>query len=460
MKTDYKKVNEFLKNNNLSIDHIFSELDDLYKDIDEENGKILSEENNNEESEEERKKKEKERKYIQQNLKSNLYKQASEAKDIYKQTLKEPIKTKYSEKELESERLRQLEINKRLEQEFNRTINTIKNKDECVQAFNNQRNYMMQNKASIAVIPRNNREIVIPSNSNASSFSPMRAMGWLWGKFQQILAINYPLQMAFGISIISIVMWPINFILTAIGSTIGSIGSTFGIGKIPWIGDIFSHEKNAIAPIGSHEFIYKDESLKNTIKEYDTQIKEAGTRNDHVKKYALMGTRNSLIQGGLGEGKISLAPNETLLYISKGIGYIAVGVVLYYIIKWAYNKYKSIVEKNKKTEYAKANKIAMQEISIPILCKYSKKDKKYFEEIEIIDESLGSTITNKILSSKTLLNMNNKTLVGMKGMYKTISYGMETKTLSPLAGKCGNMLLGFMNNYTPICRGCILRGVK
>lgn len=451
MKTDYKKVNEFLKNDNLSIDHIFSELDDLYKEIDEENSKILSEENNNEESEEEKNKKEKERKYIQQNLKSNLYKQASEAKDIYKRTLKEPIKTKYSEKELESERLRQLEINKRLEQEFNRTINTIKNKDECIQAFNNQRNYMMQNKASIAVIPKNNREIVIPSNTNASSFSPMRAMGWLWGKFQQILTINYPLQMAFGISIIGIIMWPINFILTA-------IGTTFGLGKLPFIGQIFSHERNAISPIGTPELKYNDKGLKEKITKYEEIANDS--KNEHEIRASAQGEAEKLKGYGIKNNLIEAAPNETLLYISKGIGYIAVGVVLYYIIKWAYNKYKSIVEKNKKAEYAKANKIAMQEISIPMLCEYSKRDKKYFEEIEIIDESLGSTITNKMLSSKILLNMNNKTLVGMKGMYKTISYGMETKTLSPLAGKCGNMLLGFMNNYTPICRGCMLRGVK
>ena len=435
---NYKNVQEFLKDDNLPIDHIFNELEELYNHIDKET-ELLVEEENIKDGTNEKEKKKKE---------AEVLKQESESlKQDFKSAFdkaKAGAKTNYTEADEKKERARQLLINEKLQQEVYRNVNNLKDNNYALAAARDPRAFMAQNKASLAVIPREQRQMMIPVNgqppSNVSK-GAMSALGAGLGGLRSMQSMMY----------LAMFVTNIPMMLVGIGGSLWKVvtffwnsvsGNDIGNTNITKVKDKYSKEYAGITANLNDAVAKAQGRSEEEILDGNKRLPEA------VEAKAKFDANTSHFEYETGW--------LSWYGLSRIIRYFLIGIILYYIVTILYKKVKQSNEKKKKEQYAQANKIAIQEITIDMLCEVSEEDAQYFHGMELIDESLGDWIKNIAPTPTNLLKLVNKGIIGIGGLAKSIQVGLKNESISPWLAKFCNLIIGLGNSIFMIVKGMLL----
>ena len=315
--------------------------------------------------------------------------------------------------------------------------------------------------------------MMLPPPQSSSSFSGSGILkgivGVASGAFGFVMTKGYMIQMFTGINLFgifgSIVGWLFNAIISGI-----TFNHEF---RIPFTNIKFgSHSSSSINTSFNKEAGKENVVLQNLYKEVEILTKKENKTPEEIIRLNQLTMPNGhidLVKAELMQKyPQTYATTNVMHTLSKTIGWISVAFILYLIVSWIYSKYKSYVEKKKKEEYATANKVAIQDITIPMLCEYSLDNKNYFETIEAIDEGIGSTIIKKLSPSPaTFNNLITKTYKKVYGLNKInnnvlSSSNVLSEATNPnvsrvgIAGRGINMLVGAAVNYLPVCRGAVL----
>lgn len=492
---NYDNLNTFVNSSNTNVDSIFNELNELYSNIDKNITSISENDNevvsNNNEKDKDKKEKEKIiRQYISNDIKE--YRQAY--KESYEKA-KANAKTNYTDKELERERQKQLLINEKLQQEIYANINKAKNREECIQAYQNPKEYINNNKASIAVVPREQRQMMLPQQSTnpAKSIASIAGMGF--GSIQKITYASYMINMMMSLPTTLMMLGSLLFITipTFLYNSVLGVFSTKQdmlnkrvMGKNAYGVDVVSLNNKGIAEINKlnnettiGELDIEEKDLPNGIINTSDTIDAVKVKLDKLSKSSNekdienVKKLSSIINEKISEKTQEIENNSdfvnkygiglNMYTFQKALGYGIVILVIYFIIRFFYNLYKKSVEKKKKEEYAQANNIPVQEVTIPMLCEYSLDEKEYFTKLDIIDESVFDGMLSKFKSlspNKILTNTSNKSFALIKGTSEVINNGLKTKTLNPVAAKFGNMIVGATNYLSIPSRGFLYSTMK
>ena len=182
------------------------------------------------------------------------------------------------------------------------------------------------------------------------------------------------------------------------------------------------------------------EITKEELKERGLVDENGNTINDSTQLKL-----NSTFSGGIG------------LTITNALQYTFWGIIITFIVIQLYKYIKNRISKKKKEEYAQANNVAIQEISIPLLCEYSLENKKYFKEMEIIDEVISNWFNSfKSMTIKGLYNFNNKGAIANKGLIDSINVGLKSGAIDGRVAKVSNYAVAYANNILPLEKGALL----
>lgn len=461
-KIDYKKVKEFLDDGNLPIDHVFQELESFYDSLEQD---VLSESDEDNttstsSSKEDEKKKDKKKEALKEALKAESDSLKQDFKSAYERG-KAQAKTKYTEAEEKRERERQLLINERLQQEVYRNASNLRDNNYAIAAARDPRAYMAQNKASLAVIPRDQRAMMMPVGGQPPANvakGAMSALGTAMGGLRFLQGNMYLLMFVFGLpnmldglgkSLLKFVTFIWNSLsgndianATATGFTKeGRLAVDINKAKL----DIA--DKNATKIAGALDQLDGEErkATEDLHAKYDKQRTEA---QENIRKLGEETNNTKMWEHDTG----------WLSYygLSRIIRYIVIAIIIYIICNYLYKKIKQNNIKKKKEQYAQANNIAMQEITIPMLCEVSEEDSKYFKGMELIDESIGDWVKNVVPTPTNLLKLVNKGIISMGGLSKNVQVGLKNNSISPWLAKFCNIVIGLGNTIFMIVKGILL----
>lgn len=492
---DASRLDQFIKDEDLTLESLFKDFDDLYAKKNTNNYDLLNESNESNMQNQ-----------IKQQILADMKKAQAQAEANQK-----PQK-KLTPEEEEIERKKQILIAQKMRQEIMMNVNNSNDPTQVNNIANDPRSYALQsNRISTAMVPREYRQQLLTSpqqfqqkqepSMGDKALGAGKAMGRqmshsiMYMLMSQLLIM--PLFASSGIQKLG------GFMTQFFGSVANVLVGGTGIGYITkWLGlgntagtleaNLFDQDtgtetvyvkrvgnKILLGNRGSTGEFYEDKSM--SVENYSKGLADDNVVNNTIKARmdgtqvpdqhvggmvscitpekleALQKNPSSSMSDGqvmavrvpIGSLKLgfdsSKIVNSTGYLISQVVGYTIMAVIAYFIVRYIYRWLTKKNETQKKQEYSTVNNVPVNEITTDMLCEYFEDDAKYFREIQLLDEGIGDWIKNILPTPTNLLKLVNKGALALIGANRAVEVALENGNINALTGRAINVVLAVAN---------------
>ena len=491
---DVTRLDQFIKNEDLTLESLFKDFDDLYAKKNTNNYDLLNESNESNMQNQ-----------IKQQILADMKKAQAEAN--------QKPQRKLTPEEEKIERKKQILIAQKMRQEIMMNVNNSNDPTQVNNIANDPRSYALQsNRISTAMIPREYRQQLLTSPQQFQQKQEEPSMG------DKVLYAGKAMGHRMSYSIMSLLMSQLlimplfassgiqklgGFMTHFFGSVANVLVGGTGIGYITkWLGlgntagtleaNLFDQDtgtetvyvkrvgnKILLGNRGSTGEFYEDRSMSvenyskglaannvvnNTIRErmngnqvpdphvggmvpcITPEKLEALRKNptSSMSDGQVMAVRVPIgsLQRGFDSSKII---NSTGYLVSQVVGYTIMAVIAYFIVRYIYRWLTKKNETQKKQEYSTVNNVPVNEITTKMLCEYFEDDAKYFREIQLLDEGIGDWIKNILPTPTNLLKLVNKGALALIGANRAVEVALENGNINALTGRAINVVLAVAN---------------